>query len=204
MNHARTATGLLVAIATLTSSSCVLWRNRDVDKCAQFAVRRDSAFDATRASALAGGYQLIMISEASNEFSHSVRGPLRIFAANVPAGAKVARLNGHVETPVLWGAAELPKHDVTIPWVYDPSSRDPNRPGLLFYADGDVDLGGKRENGEPAVAMHVESVAQGGFGGTWTSVPDAPLPVNTNGDPLPTPHGRFCALRTGVTQPTRP
>jgi hypothetical protein len=196
VNQVRHLAGLMVA--TLAATGCSLISNRDVDKCAALAVRQDSAFDAAGASALAGTYQLIMISEASNEFSHSVRGPLELLTANLPAAAST---DGEAGSPVLWGSAQLPKRDVTIPWVYDPSSRDASRPGLLVHANGDIDLGGKRATGQPGVSMHIESVAEGGFGGTWTSVPDAPLPLNAKGDPLPTPHGRFCALRRGVTQP---
>lgn len=194
MNHRRSAALLLTATFFITS--CAWWRKRDVQTCADFATRPDAPFDSTSAASLAGRYQLVMISESSNQFSHSDRGPLELFAAGgtTAAPASSGRQPG---SQLLWGAADLTPHEITIPWVYDPSSRDPNRPGLRVFANGDADLGGRRDDGTPGVSMHIESVARDGFGGTWTSVPEGVLPVDQNGKPLPVPHGRFCAVRRG-------
>ncbi|HEY4305165.1 MAG TPA: hypothetical protein VGM82_11890 [Gemmatimonadaceae bacterium] len=131
-----------------------------------------------------------MISETPNEFSHSTHGPLEISAVN---GAPTT--NRQSGPALLSGFTQLSTKGITIPWTYDPSSRDAARPGLLVHANGDVDLGGTRDNGVPGVSMHIESVTHDGFGGSWTSVPNSALPVNAELDPIPTPHGRFCALR---------
>jgi hypothetical protein len=195
VNHVRSAARLFIVV--LATAGCSLLRNRDVDNCASFAVRPDSAFDSTSASGLVGRYQLIMISESANEFSHSVRGPLELFAVSGAAGASgpTTSADRRAGSSLLWGTAQLPPKGIAIPWTYDPSSRDPNRPGLLLHANGDIDLGGRRDNGAPGVSMHIESVSRNGFGGTWTGLPDTALPINAKGDPLPAPHGRFCALR---------
>jgi len=182
---------VLLLTATLFATDCAWWRKRDVETCAKFASRPDAPFDSTTAGALAGQYQLVMISESASEFSHSDRGPLALFATNTAPASS----NGSPQ--VLWGAADMTPHEITIPWVYNPSSRDPNRPGLRIYANGDADFGGRREDGSPGVSMHIESVARDGFGGTWTAVPQSGLPIEPNGKPVPVPHGRFCALRRG-------
>jgi len=187
VTYRRTAVVLLAT--SWLATGCAWWRKRDVESCAKFAAAKDAPFDSTSAGALAGRYSPVMISESSSEFSHSDRGPLELFASN---GSGPRSASG---SQLLWGAANLTPHEITIPWVYNPSSRDPNQPGLRIYANGDADLGGRRENGAPGVSMHIESVSRDGFGGTWTSVPDAGLPVDDNGKPLPVPHGRFCALR---------
>jgi hypothetical protein len=194
VNHRRSAALLLTA--TLLLTSCSWWRKRDVQTCADLASRPDAPFDSTSGASLAGRYQLIMISESPNQFSHSDRGPLELFATggSTPPAPTAGRRPG---SQLLWGAADLTPHEITIPWVYNPSSRDPNRPGLRVYANGDVDLGGRRDDGTAAVSMHIESVARDGFGGTWTSAPEGMLPIDPNGKPLPLPHGRFCAIRHG-------
>lgn len=197
MNHRRSIAVLLTA--SLFATSCSWWRKRDVQSCAEFATRPDAPFDSTNAGALVGRYQLVMISESSKDFSHSDRGPLELFAADATRGtaAPAVGSGGPPGPPLLWGAADLTPHEITIPWVYNPSSRDQNRPGLRVYANGDADLGGRRDDGTAGVSMHLESVARDGFGGTWTSVPETGLPVDARGNPLPVPHGRFCALRRG-------
>jgi hypothetical protein len=182
---------LLLLTATLFATDCAWWRKRDVESCARFAARPDAPFDSTNAGALVGRYQLMMISESSSEFSHSDRGPLELFATNAASGPS------GTGSQVLWGAADMTPHEITIPWVYNPSSRDPNKPGLRIYANGDADFGGRRDDGTPGVAMHIESVARDGFAGTWTALPQAGLPIDANGKPVPVPHGRFCALRRG-------
>jgi hypothetical protein len=187
----RRRSAVLLLTATLFATDCAWWRKSDVESCAKFAARPDAPFDSTSAGALAGQYQLIMISESSSEFSHSDRGKLALFATTAaPAPANAG-------SQLLWGAADMTPHEVTIPWVYNPSSRDPNRPGVRVYSTGDADLGGRRDDGTPGVSMHIESVARDGFGGTWTAVPQSGLPVDANGKPVPVPHGRFCALRRG-------
>lgn len=191
MNVRNRRTAFVLLAATLFATDCAWWRKRDVESCAKFAAGRDMPFDSTAASALAGRYQLVMISESSSEFSHSDRGPLELFAANATGAAQAGG------SQVLWGAADLTPHEITIPWTYDPSSRDASRPGLRVYANGDADLGGRRDNGTPGVSMHIESVSRDGFGGTWTSVPEAGLPIDDNGKLVAVPHGRFCALRRG-------
>lgn len=191
MIHRRSAFALLTL--TLFTTDCALWRKHDVESCAGFATRPDAPFDSTTAAALAGRYQFVIISESTNEFSHSDRGSLELFASN---GTSAAPAQGG-QTQLLWGAANLTPHEVTIPWVYNPSSRDPNRPGVRVYANGDADLGGRRDDGTPGVSMHIEGVARDGFGGTWTAITSGPLPVDAKGNPLPAPHGRFCALRRG-------
>jgi hypothetical protein len=196
VNHRRSAAALLTA--TLFATGCSWWRKRDVESCASLATRPDALFDSTSAASLVGRYQLVMISESSSEFSHSDRGPLELFALDASRGGTAAAASGRrPDSPVLWGAANLTPHEITIPWVYDPSSRDAARPGLLVHANGDVDLGGRRADGTPGVSMHIESVGRDGIGGTWTSVTDGPIPVDAHGNPLPVPHGRFCALRRG-------
>jgi hypothetical protein len=197
VNHRR-STALLL-IASVFATSCSWWSKRDVQTCADVAARPDAPFDSTNAASLAGRYQLVVISESSNQFSHSDRGPLELFATNATGSTagQAASPGRSPGSPLLWGAADMTPHEITIPWVYNPSSRDPNRPGLRVYANGDVDLGGRHEDGTPGVSMHIESVARDGFGGTWTSVPEGTLPIDANGKPLPVPHGRFCALRRG-------
>jgi hypothetical protein len=183
----------------LFATGCSWWTKRDVDSCASLAARPDGPFDSTTAGSLVGRYQLVLISESSNQFSKSDRGPLELFATDASHRAAPDGGSSRVSpgSALLWGTASLTPHEITVPWVYDPSSRDPERPGLRIYANGDADLGGRRENGNPGVSMHIESVARDGLTGTWTSVPGGELPTDAKGKPLPVSHGRFCALRRG-------
>jgi hypothetical protein len=196
VNYGKTAAVLLLATV---SSSCALMRNHDVESCASFATRADAPFDSTTARTLAGHYRLVMISESADEYSKSVSGPLDLqptdAAHETATTPNQAGTLARFDRLLLWGSATLPAGRITIPWNYDPSSTDPNRPGVVVHSSGDIDLGGRRADGEPSVSMHIQSVARDGFGGTWTGVPSQPLPVDPQGKPAPAPHGRFCAFR---------
>lgn len=188
-----------VLMAAGLSSGCAMMRNHDVESCASLAARADAPFDSTTARSLAGHYRLAMISESVDQFNKSVSGPLELRptdAAHETATApNQAGTLARFDRLLLWGSATLPARGITIPWVYNPSSTDPNRPGLVVHSSGDVDLGGLRPDGNPAVSMHIQSVTRDGFSGTWTSVPSGTLPVDAHGKPVPVPHGRFCAFR---------
>jgi hypothetical protein len=94
----------------------------------------------------------------------------------------------------LWGWAQLRTANIDVPWTADPSSRDPDHPGVLVHSRGALELGVWRGADGSSTTLAIRTVSGSGFAGTWGS--DLGIVVNIrDGRRLPNPHGHFCAHR---------
>ena len=105
-------------------------------------------------------------------------------------GKRWARVRNHP----LWGWSDIQRKHMLIPWSAEPSSRDPDHPGVFVSSSGVMELGVWRGMDGSNVYLKIESVSSNGFRGTWTSELSMVALVK-DGRRLSTPSGHFCAVR---------
>ena len=105
-------------------------------------------------------------------------------------GRQWARFGNHP----LWGWSEIRSEHMLIPWSGEPSSRDPDHPGVYVSPSGVMELGVWRGMDGSNVYLEIQSVSPNGFGGTWRSEMSVTL-MSKDGRALPHPTGHFCAVR---------
>jgi hypothetical protein len=94
----------------------------------------------------------------------------------------------------LWGWADIQREHMLIPWSGEPSSRDPDQPGVFVSPSGVMELGVWRGMDGSNVYLEITSVSPNGFAGTWSSKLSV-IPLSNDGRALPDPKGHFCAVR---------
>lgn len=155
------------------------------------------AFDSARAPALAGDYDLILVSEWEREAGRSVRGRLHLEPTDSVHRSFEMNFMGRrrrVDDRPLWGWATLSSNAVSVPWTADPASRDPEHPGVLLHSNGQLEFGVWRGLDGTTATLAVRFVTSTGFGGDWNSDLGI-VRIVENGRVLANPHGYFCAFR---------
>jgi hypothetical protein len=190
----RQMTLLLLAVAT---TGCVgLWHRRE-DPCQAFNASSDlRPFEPTRSRALAGTYALTVVSEWEDDAGRSVSGRLELLLTDsVHRFSELGAFRPRrTDDRPLWGWAELPSDDIDLPVGADPASRWPDNPGVLFHANGHIELGVWRGMDGSSVNLKVDRVSPAGFAGVWGSDLGIMIYID-KGRRLPNPFGHFCAIR---------
>jgi hypothetical protein len=189
-------TGTTALLLVVGGVACASLRRGKHDPCDVPVWTASQPFDSTTGRALAGTYDLILVSDWEDEAGRSTRGRLELWPTDSLHQFYESTPFGRHRTGnrLLWGAAHVPEHGLTIPWTADPASRDPDHPGVLVHASGVLELGVWRGMDGSSVSLKIERIAQAGFGGTW----DSELGIAALFDGtrrLPNPHGHFCAVR---------
>lgn len=199
--HTRRAAALSKPIAALclaASASCVSLPHSfgAKDRCAG-AAAIPQAFDSAAAGRLAGTYRLTIVSDWEDERGRTVTGRLVLQPTDSLHALYERLFTGRwrrADHRPLWGWADLNRRNVTVPWGADPSSRDPEQPGVLFHANGVLELGVWRGLDGSNVDLVVRTASASGLSGTWTSDLGIATMVR-DGQRLPNPFGHFCAFR---------
>lgn len=154
------------------------------------------AFDSSRALALEGDYDLILVSSWEREAGQSVRGRLHLEATDSLHRFYEQALGRQrrVDDRPLWGWATLSSTAISVPSSADPASRNPERPGVLLHSTGHLELGVWRGLDGSATNLVVQSLSPAGFAGQWSSDLGIVQMVE-NGRVLGNPSGYFCAVR---------
>ena len=154
-------------------------------------------YDSAFVSRLAGEYRVTIVSDWEDEQGQQVTGRLVLQPTDTLHALHEQMFTGRwrrTDSRPLWGWAEVKPKNVTLPWSADPTSRDPEHPGVLFHSNGLLELGVWRGLDGSTVSLMVQSTSPTGFAGTWDS--DLGIAVMTrDGRQLPNPHGHFCAFR---------
>lgn len=167
------------------------------DPCAAAAAGPMQAFDSTSSHRLAGKYRLTIVSDWEDEKGRQVTGSLMLQATDTLHELYERGFTSRgrrTDRRPLWGWAQLQPGNVSLPWGADPTSRDPDHPGVLFHSNGLLELGVWRGLDGSSVSLFVQSISPTGFAGTWDSDLGIAVLVR-HGRLLPNPHGHFCALR---------
>lgn len=189
----------IVAICIAGSAACAIVPHLSSrkDPCAVATAVTTPAFDSASASRLAGTYRLTMVSDWEDEQGRQVTGPLVLQPTDTLHALYERVFTGRwrrADRRPLWGWAELNAKTITLPWGADPTSRDPEHPGVLLHSNGLLELGVWRGLDGSTVSLMVRSAWSTGFAGTW----DSDLGIGTiirDGRRLANPHGHFCAFR---------
>lgn len=154
------------------------------------------AFDSSRALALAGEYDLMLVSSWEREAGESARGRLHLEPTDSLHRSYEQTLGRQrrVDERPLWGWATLSSKAISVPWSADTASRDPEHPGVLLHATGRLEFGVWRGFDGSATTLVVQSLSPAGFVGRWSSDLGI-VQVVENGRVLGNPNGYFCALR---------
>jgi hypothetical protein len=155
-----------------------------------------AAFDSSRAVALAGDYDLLLVSTWEREAGQSLRGQLHLEPTDSLHRSYEQTLGRQrrVDDRPLWGWATLSSKAISVPWSADPASHDPEHPGVLLHSTGRLELGVWRGMDGSSTNLVVQSLTAVGFAGRWSSDLGI-VQVIENGRLLGNPNGYFCAFR---------
>jgi hypothetical protein len=154
------------------------------------------AFDSAQAPALAGDYDLMLVSEWEHEAGRSVRGRLHLEPTDSVHRSFEQGFGRQrrVDVRPLWGWATLSSKTLSVPWSADPASQNPEHPGVLLHSNGQLEFGVWRGLDGSSTNLAVQFVTPAGFAGHWGSDLGI-VQIVENGRVLGNPHGYFCAFR---------
>ena len=159
-----------------------------------FATLSDSTVDA-----LAGQYELVLVATSPAERDRQARGQLTLSPADTlqqfytrALGTGPYRRWGNKP---LVGTTDINLGQVSASTEGDPRSTDRERPGVVVHRHGEVWLGYAPVLDGSTTTLRITHAGPTGLWGTWEASYGYVVRVE-NGEEVPNPAGRFCALRT--------
>jgi hypothetical protein len=179
-------TGLLVAMVAL----CAAPLAARAQGCAAAPTPQMTPFDTTRASEIAGNYELVMVDTTSLRGNRQHAGRLALWMQDsLPRRTGVAARR--TQKQFLVGSFEVAAPDSGEMWRRM-ASRTPEAPGV-FWSDGFLRLG--EFGAKSGISVYVRNVTADELRGMWTSHPGIGVVVDFTGDREPDEAGFFCAKR---------
>lgn len=201
MRRPRAALGIALLTVAPLGAACATAKGGTVDQLASCPVPESApAFDSTRIEQLEGTFRLTVVSDSHP--SPGARTSGRLLLREQPSEAKRERTLGaqYVGDVPLIGSTDVDLSVLGVATTGDPTSTDPDRPGVYLSVAGSVFQ--LRVGSQPGyldgylMILDLLRVSERGFRGTWEPSYGFQVLVDTITGELIHVGGEFCAERT--------